>query len=45
VKKNQVLAMFDPNLRGGSPKKIFLANIFGEDIENIWKNWKNMAPW
>jgi hypothetical protein len=53
VKKKHVLAMFyvlfvlknffDPNLRGGSRKIIFLN--FGENMEKLWENWKNMAPW
>ena len=34
---------FDPNLRGGSRKIIFLN--FGENMEKLWENWKNMAPW
>jgi hypothetical protein len=47
VKKKHVLAMFyvlfvlknffDPNLRGGSRKIIFLN--FGENMEKIWKNY------
>jgi hypothetical protein len=43
---------FDPNLRGCSPEKFVLrkkwGNIgeyFGGNIEKIWENWENIAPW
>jgi hypothetical protein len=56
VEKNLVCGMFyllfvrkkffDPNLRGGSPEKFVLRKkSFGKNMEKIWLNLENMAPW